>query len=236
MNTAVGSSPAPDTTPPTVALNSPVPGSTVFGLVSVSAVAADDILVTGVQFFVDGAPLGDEAISAAVRSPLGHDEHVGESRPHRRGLGHRAGIARPARLSHVTVTTPTPSLVGQWGSTFAWPIVPVHATLLPTGQVLASDGQGNGGDARLWNPTTNGFTAVPNTAHEHVLCRPLWPARWKGARRGRPRRGRTSVFPTRTSSTPTNKRWTLVRSMSYPRWYPTATALPMDGCWSRRAR
>ena len=52
--------PAPDTTPPSVSLTSPVPGSTVGGTISVSADAADNVGVVGVQFLLDGSPLGVE--------------------------------------------------------------------------------------------------------------------------------------------------------------------------------
>jgi subtilisin family serine protease len=49
-----------DTTAPTVALTSPGTGATVNGTVTVSATASDDLEVFGVQFKLDGAPLGAE--------------------------------------------------------------------------------------------------------------------------------------------------------------------------------
>lgn len=51
---------AADTTPPTVALSSPTPSATVSGTVNVNATAADNVGVVGVQFLLDGAPLGGE--------------------------------------------------------------------------------------------------------------------------------------------------------------------------------
>ena len=51
---------APDTTPPTVSMTAPANGATVAGTVTVSAVASDDRGVAGVQFFLDGSPLGAE--------------------------------------------------------------------------------------------------------------------------------------------------------------------------------
>ena len=50
--------------PPTVALTTPVEGATLRGLVSLLAAAADDVGVTGVQFKVDGAPVGSEDTEA----------------------------------------------------------------------------------------------------------------------------------------------------------------------------
>jgi thermitase len=49
-----------DTTEPTVMLTSPDAGATVNGTVTVSATAADDLEVFGVQFKLDGVPLGAE--------------------------------------------------------------------------------------------------------------------------------------------------------------------------------
>lgn len=53
-----------DQAPPTVVLTAPTPGATVSGLVSVSAAASDDTGVAGVQFLVDGGPLGAEDLTA----------------------------------------------------------------------------------------------------------------------------------------------------------------------------
>ena len=62
MNAVVSSA---DTTPPTVSITAPANGSTVIGTsVIVSATAADNIGVAGVQFKLDGANLGTEDTSA----------------------------------------------------------------------------------------------------------------------------------------------------------------------------
>lgn len=53
-----------DKTPPTVSITSPAAGSTVSGTITVSATASDNIGVAGVQFFVDGAPMGVEDATA----------------------------------------------------------------------------------------------------------------------------------------------------------------------------
>src|SRR2546425_12207393 len=49
-----------DTIPPTVSLTGPVDGAVVAGTVTVSAQASDNVGVAGVQFLLDGAPLGPE--------------------------------------------------------------------------------------------------------------------------------------------------------------------------------
>src|SRR4029079_4362275 len=55
---------APDTTPPTVAMTAPAAGATVSGTITVSANAADNVGVAGVQFLVDGANAGAEDTTA----------------------------------------------------------------------------------------------------------------------------------------------------------------------------
>ena len=56
--------PAPDSSPPSASVTAPVDGSVVSGNVTVSADAADDVGVAGVQFLLDGASLGAEDTSA----------------------------------------------------------------------------------------------------------------------------------------------------------------------------
>ena len=53
-----------DTTPPAVSVTSPSGGATVFGTVTVTANASDNMTVAGVQFFLDGAALGAEDTAA----------------------------------------------------------------------------------------------------------------------------------------------------------------------------
>jgi Bacterial Ig domain/IPT/TIG domain/Purple acid Phosphatase, N-terminal domain/Immunoglobulin I-set domain len=53
-----------DTTPPTISITAPGNGATVSGTVTVSANATDNVGVTGVQFFLDGANLGLQLVSA----------------------------------------------------------------------------------------------------------------------------------------------------------------------------
>src|SRR5262245_56827510 len=53
----------PDTTPPTVFLQSPAAGTAVSGTTVVSACAADQSGIAGVQFRVDGTNLGAEDVT-----------------------------------------------------------------------------------------------------------------------------------------------------------------------------
>jgi Concanavalin A-like lectin/glucanases superfamily/Bacterial Ig domain len=49
-----------DTTPPNISIASPVSGSTVFGTVTVAALASDNVGVTGVRFMADEGTIGEE--------------------------------------------------------------------------------------------------------------------------------------------------------------------------------
>ena len=54
----------PDFTPPTVTVTAPSQGSTVSALITLSAIASDNVGVVGVQFKIDGEDLGLEDTSA----------------------------------------------------------------------------------------------------------------------------------------------------------------------------
>jgi Bacterial Ig domain len=110
----------------------PAAGATVFSLVTVSAAASDNVGIAGVRFFVDGQPLGDEVTAApysitwdTTTTPLGGHVLAAEARDF-------AGKTTMSVPVPVIVAATTPALVGQWAGPFAWPIVAVHATLLPT--------------------------------------------------------------------------------------------------------
>jgi hypothetical protein len=64
MVTPINGAPAQDTTPPTVSLTAPANGATLSGTATLSADAADNVSVVGVQFRVDGVNLGSEDTSA----------------------------------------------------------------------------------------------------------------------------------------------------------------------------
>jgi hypothetical protein len=61
----------PDTSPPSVSITSPSAGATVSGVTTVSAIAADDVGVTGVQFKLDGTNIGSEDTSAPYSASWG---------------------------------------------------------------------------------------------------------------------------------------------------------------------
>jgi hypothetical protein len=120
---------------------------------------------------------------------------------------------------------PDPAVVGQWGSVLSWPLVTVHASLLPTGNVLVFDGFADAPNSqRVWNPATNTFVAVPYGVN--IFCaghvnlpdgRVFIAGGHVSADVGLPA---TTIFDPATST------WTAAPDMTVARWYPTATQLP----------
>ncbi len=53
-----------DTTAPTVNISSPAAGATVSAVINLTANASDNVAVAGVQFFLDGNPIGTEDTTA----------------------------------------------------------------------------------------------------------------------------------------------------------------------------
>src|SRR5439155_1741750 len=229
MNTPVGGTPPTDATPPTVAVTAPAAGSTVFSLVRVAATASDDIGVAGVQLRLDGAPLGAEAISPPYAVVWDTTSTAPGSHVLTAVARDFAGNTTTSAPVSITVTATGPANVGQWAAPFAWPIVAVNAVLLQTGEVLAWDGQTFGGhDARIWNPTTNTFAAVPNNL-TNMFCtgQCALPDGRILVAGGHISDAHVGVTDTNIFN-PTGRTWTKVASMRYARWYPTTTTLP-DG-------
>src|SRR4051812_36392307 len=55
-----------------------------------------------------------------------------------------------------------PSVIGDWSAPVAWPIVAVHMSLEPTGQVFALDGFAAGPNSEhLWDPASGTFIPIP---------------------------------------------------------------------------
>ena len=161
MNTPVGGSPPPvDATPPTVSMSAPADGATVAGTTSVTALAADNVGVAGVQFLLDGVNLGSEVTAApftlqwnTAGASLGAHTLTAVARDF-------SNLTTTSEPVSVMVTNPSGAQTGGWSSVMNWPIVAVHASLLPSGNVLAWTDYTENGGAQLWRPATNTFTPM----------------------------------------------------------------------------
>jgi uncharacterized repeat protein (TIGR01451 family) len=239
-STIVGSDSAPahftvavdpaDTVVPTVTMTAPSGGSTVSGVVTVTANAGDNLGVYGVQFKLDGAILGGEDLVA----PYSTDWNTASSTS---GSHTLTAVARDVAgnettAAPVTVTVSNagpndPSVIGQWAGPYNWPLVSIHATLLPTGKVLLYDDHTTSAGVQIWDPVTDSLTSRPYNANNlfcsgHTLLpdgRVLVVGGHLGTYLG---------IPDATLFAPTNETWSAAATMSQARWYPTATSLP-DG-------
>ncbi len=131
-NQASGVVPA-DTTPPNVAISVPAAGATVWGTVTVSAAATDNHRVVGVQFRLDGSPLGTEVTTAPFSIPW--DTRTSSDGPHILTAVARDPSGNSRTSAPITVTV---------DGTFAPPdLVAAYGFEEPSGTLVA-DGSGNG--------------------------------------------------------------------------------------------
>ena len=223
-----GSSP-PDTTPPTVSMSAPADGATVSGTTAVSASASDNVGVAGVQFLLDSSNLGNEIPSApytfqwnTTTASIGTHTLAAVARDF-------SGNATTSSSISVTVSNPTPAQVGQWSAVMNWPMVAVHAQMLPTGDVLGWTDYTINGGAQIWRRATNTFTDkdYPTTSlfcsgHAYMADgRLLVVGGIVGLQDDLgPQNG--TIFD------PMTETWSQSALMFTGRYYPTATALP-DG-------
>jgi hypothetical protein len=209
--------------PPTVSMTSPAPNSTVASLVTVAASAYDPIAIQGVQFLLDGSPMGAQITSQPYS--LTWDSTMVTSGTHT--------LAATATDSYGLSTTSTPvsftvdnssntAVVGQWSSPVSLPAVAVNLVLLRNNQVLFyQDGQ----TPTVWNYVQNTFTNLPESANlfcsGHALLsdgRVLVAGGYGGG-------ANTIGIANAEIFDPTKQTWTSVPNMQYRRWYPTATTL-----------
>ncbi len=215
-----------DTTPPTVAIIAPAANATVASTITVTATASDDTGVAGVQFFIDGVALGAEVTAPPYSrqwntTTVVPGPHVVTARAR-----DAAGNMTTSSPVPVTVTSTTASAIGQWSGVSSWPLVAVHATLLPNGRLLVWDGADQNGRAYVWNPSTNVFTLASQPDNIFCAGQTLLAdgrvfvagghfANFEGIRDA-------NVF------SPTTGTWSALPSMTQGRWYPTVITLP-DG-------
>ncbi|MEZ4660715.1 MAG: SdrD B-like domain-containing protein [Caldilineaceae bacterium] len=137
-----------------------------------------------------------------------------------------------------------PDVVGQWSAVYDWPVMPIHATLLPNGKVLAWDAtpddfDPNGGippnphaptasnttRATVWDPVTNAHLSVNPDTQSDIFCAGhaflpdgrLFIASGDVGALGRFEG--TNIFD------PADNSWTRVQDLYAARWYPSAVPL-----------
>ena len=220
-----------DPTSPTVAVTSPANGATISGTVVPTADASDNVGVYGVQFKLDGAPLGVEDLTAPYTT--GWNTTLGGNGSHVLTAIARDAAGRETTSASVTVTVANsgsdPAQVGQWASPTTLPIVPIHTSMLPNGKLLIFDSATNSGtNPRVWDPVARTFTEVPYNDTANLFCAghtPLADGRILVVG------GHIDAYVGLKNATifdPATNTWADVKPMANARWYPTLTRLP-DG-------
>ena len=224
----------PDGVPPTVALTAPAAGATLTGPVTLSATASDNVGVIGVQFLLDGNPIGPEDATAPYS--VGWDSAGASNGTHTLAARARdaAGNVTTSAGRSVTVSNATPGQVGQWSAVQNWPLVAIHSVVLKDGRVLVWDG---GPDClgsttpRVWDPVNNSFTPVPLPYFQHqdddIWCsgQALMADGRVLVAGGHSCDGPALGIKMINIFDPATMTWTRGPDMAYARWYPTTTTL-----------
>jgi fibronectin type 3 domain-containing protein len=164
-----------DTTAPSITLTAPAADSTISGVVTLTATASDNVTTKGVQFMVDGDPVGPEDTSAPFSAlfdttTVGNGAHTFDAvaRDNAGNLGMSQIVS--ATVTNAAAPSPGTGLVAAWG--FGDPI----------GTTVA-DSSGNGNTGTLENAllgaghddgglSFNGTNARVNVASSTLLGLP----------------------------------------------------------------
>ena len=226
---------SPDADPPTVNITAPANGATVNGPVLVTANADDAVGVVGVQFRLNGANLGAEdttaPYAAAWNTVAGGNGSQTLTARARDAVGH-VTVSSPVTVT--VLNTNTPDQIGQWAPLMTWPLVAVHGTLTPTGEVLMWNAWQAPAAAKLWNPNTQTFiqTFTDATLESGVFCaghtlmsdgRVLVTGGHVGPHDDSA--GAEEGIVDTNIFNATLKSWLRVADMNLARWYPTTVPL-----------
>jgi hypothetical protein len=237
MSTPVGGTPPPpDTTPPTISITSPLDGANVAGTTNITVAASDDVGVASVQYLLDGANLSTPVATAPFTLPWNSaTTTIGPHTLAAIAKDYSNNATTSATIS-VTVSNPSPTQVGQWSPVLNWPqtglgipLVGVHASLLPSGNVLTWSDYSDNAGAQIFNPSTHTFSdatfspvSLFCSAHAFLADGRLLVAGGIVGLQDDLGPQQSETFDSTTGT------WTPVALMNTGRYYPTTTTLP-DG-------
>ena len=144
-------------------------------------------------------------------------------------------IIRPAAAQ-----TMSPVLGGSWSPVYDWPLVAVHAALLPNGKVLSWDATPDDSDddphttdnfttrVTLWDPQDNTHVATNNNTDTDLFCAGsahLWDGRILFAGGDAGKAGSNAPLENTNLYDPVTNTWRRAENMNAPRWYSSVAAL-----------
>jgi hypothetical protein len=132
-----------DSTPPTVSMTAPAAGATLSNNVTLSATASDNVAVAGVQFLLDGAPIGAEDTSSPYS--ITWDSRAASNGSHTLAARARDTGGNQTTSGGVGVTVSNVGLPG---------LVAAYGFNAGTGTTVA-DASGNGNTGTIANATWN---------------------------------------------------------------------------------
>ena len=220
--------PAGDTTPPTVSLTAPTEGATLSGTANLTATASDASGIAGVQFLLDGSPVGAEDTSDPYG--LAWDSTTAANGSHTLAARARDGSGNTATSAAVTVTVTNggvgPDQVGQWGPLIPLPAVAIHSALLPNGRILLFQGDfSTGGQQYVLDPLTGVVTHVPDAAADLFCAGQAVLADGRVLIVGGTATNGGLGVPDITAFDWQSQSWSVLAPMRYARWYATGTTL-----------
>jgi hypothetical protein len=210
-------------TPPTVSMIAPANGAVVTNLSTLWALASDANGVAGVQFLLDGTSLGAEVTTPPYT--IIWDTRQAAGGPHTLAARARNTTGQTSTSTSVAVTVDNsgnPAVVGSWSSVVNIPTVAVNLVLLKNNTVLLYQ---DGASPTVWDYLHGTFTGVPTSpdlfcsGHALLTDGRVLVVGGFGGTASNIGIANAEIFD------PSNNSWTAVPSMSYKRWYPTATTL-----------
>ena len=115
---------------------------------------------------------------------------------------------------------------GQWTTLTTLPFFPVHAHLLPTGQVMIWPGNGvSGNDPRLWNPANESVTTLAKPGYDVFCSGHAFLADGRLFVAGGHNLVNGVGLPKASLYNPFSNTWAAAPDMNAGRWYPTVTTL-----------
>ena len=146
-----------------------------------------------------------------------------------------ADVVRPAPTPQID-----PAIGGMWSAVHDWPLVAVHAALLPNGKVLAWDATPDDSDddphttdnkttrVTLWDPITDTHVQTNNDTETDLFCAGsahLWDGRILFAGGDGEREGNNGPLVNSNIYNPVTNTWHRTQNMNAARWYSSVAAL-----------